>query len=84
MAKNAFENDFYKILSNAYYGKTKNEEQLTKLFCKSDVIQLADVFEKYIKVSINKSDSDPLYCVSLPGYISQCGLKNTDIKLEAH
>ena len=24
----------------------------------------------------------PLYCVSLPGYTWQCGLKNTDIKLQ--
>ena len=29
----------------------KDGEELTKLYCKSDVILLADVFEKFVKVS---------------------------------
>ena len=29
----------------------KNGEKVTKLFCKSDVILLADVFEKLVRVS---------------------------------
>ena len=29
----------------------KNGEELTKLYCKSDVISLVDVFEKVVKVS---------------------------------
>ena len=33
-------------------------EQLTKLFCKSDVFLLADIFEKFIKVSFEKFDID--------------------------
>ena len=41
------------------------------------------VFEKIIKVSINKLGVNPLYCVSPPGYTWQRGLKYTDIILQA-
>ena len=60
----------------------KNGEQLTKLYCKCDVILLADVFEKFVKVSTKEYKINPLYCVSLPGYTYQCALKYTDIKLQ--
>ena len=60
----------------------KDGEELTKLYCKSDVILLADVFEKFIKVSTEEYKINPLYCVSLPGYTYQCALKYTDIKLQ--
>ena len=33
-------------------------------------------------MSIEEIDNSHLYCVSLPGYTWQCGLKNTDNKLE--
>ena len=61
----------------------KDGEELTKLYCKSDVILLADVFEKFVKVSTEEYKINPLYCVSLPGYTYQCALKNTDSKLQA-
>ena len=60
----------------------KNGEELTKLYCKSEVFLLADVFEKFVEVSTEKYKINPLYCVSLPGYIYQCALKYTDIKLQ--
>ena len=60
----------------------KDGEESTKLYCKSDVILLADVFEKFVKVSFEEYDINPLYCVSLPGYTYQCALKYTDIKLQ--
>ena len=41
------------------------------------------MFEKIIKVAINKLGVNPLYCVSPPGYTWQRGLKYTDIKLHA-
>ena len=40
------------------------------------------MFEKFIKVSVNEFDINPLYCVSLPGYIWHCGLKYTRINLQ--
>ena len=60
----------------------KNGEEITKLYCKSDVILLADVTEKFAKVSTAEYGINPLYCVSLPGYTYQCALKYTDIKFQ--
>ena len=60
----------------------KNGEELTKVYCKSDVILLADVSEKFVKVSTKEYGNNPLYWVSLPGYTYQCALKYTDIKIQ--
>ena len=38
----------------------KDGEELTKLYCKSDVILLADVFEKFVKVSTEEYKINPL------------------------
>ena len=53
----------------------KNGEELTEIHLKSDVLLLACVFEKIIKISVNEYGFNPLYSVSLPGYTWQCGLK---------
>ena len=60
----------------------KNGEELTEIYLKSDVLLLACVFEKFIKVSVNEFGVNPLYCVSLPGYTWQFGLKYTNIRLQ--
>ena len=60
----------------------KNGKELTELYLKTDVILLADVFEKFIKVSLEEYKINPLYCVSLPGYTWLCGLKHTGINLQ--
>ena len=60
----------------------KDGEELTNLYCKSDVILLADIFEKFVKVSAEEYKINPLYCISLPGYTYQCALKYTNIKLQ--
>ena len=60
----------------------KNGEELTEIYLKSDVLLLACVFEKFIKVSVNEFGINPLYCVSLPGYTWQCGLKYMGINLQ--
>ena len=60
----------------------KDGEELTKLYCKSDFILLADIFEKFIKVSTEEYKINPLHCISLPSYTYQCALKYTDIKLQ--
>ena len=60
----------------------KNGEELTEIYLKSDVLLLACVFEKFIKVSVNEFDINPLYCISLPAYTWQCGLNYTEINLQ--
>ena len=60
----------------------KNGEELTEIHFKSDVLLLACLFEKFIKISVNEYGINPLYCVSLPGYTWQCGLKYTGINLQ--
>ena len=46
-----------------------NGKELTQLYLKSDVILLADVFEKFITTSFKTFKINPLYCVShVPGY----------------
>ena len=60
----------------------KGGEELTEIYLKSDVLLLACVFEKFIKVSVNEFKINPLYCVSLPGYTWECGLKYTGINLQ--
>ena len=60
----------------------KNGEELTEIYLESDVVLLACVFEKFIKVSVNEFHIDPLYCVFLPGYTWQCGLRYTGINLQ--
>ena len=60
----------------------KKGEGLTEIYLKSDVLLLACVFEKFIKVSVNEFGINSLYCVSLPGYTWQCGLKYTGINLQ--
>ena len=60
----------------------KNGDKLTKLYLKSDVPLLADIFDKILKVSIKEIDFNPLYCVSLPGYTWQCELNYVDFDLQ--
>ena len=60
----------------------KNGEELSQLYLKSDAILLADVFEKFIKISVEEDGINPSYYVSLPGYTWQCGLKYTGINLQ--
>ena len=52
------------------------------LYLKTDVLILADAFEKFRKFFIENHEIDPCYCYSAPGLTWQCGLKYTGIKLE--
>ena len=56
--------------------------EIFNLYLKSVVIFLADVFEKFTKVSINEFDINLLYCVNLPGYTWLCGVEYNDIQLK--
>ena len=71
-----------RTMDNTKKFNIKNGEELTEIYLKSDVFLLTCVFEKFIKVSVNEFGINPLYCVSLPGYTWQCGLKYTGINLQ--
>ena len=60
----------------------ENGEELTEMYLNSDVLFLTCVFENFIEVSVGEFEINPLYCVSLPGYTWQCGLKYTGINLQ--
>ena len=60
----------------------KSGKELIEKYKKSDVQLLACVFEKFIKVSVNDFDNNPLNCVSLPGYAWDCDLKYTGLNLQ--
>ena len=55
-------------------------KELTELFLKNDVLLLADILEKLFEVSADAFGINPLYCVNLPGYTWQWGLKKTVVK----
>ena len=57
-------------------------EKLTQLELTSDVILLADVFEKCFKVAVKKYGNNLLKSVSLPGYTYQCALKYGDPEIQ--
>ena len=90
------EEDFFSKLKYGYPGDeeiartmeiiklfdNKNGEELTEIDKKSDVLLLACMFEKFIKVSVNEFEINPLYCFSSPGYTWECGLKYTGINLQ--
>ena len=48
--------------------KIRNGQELTMLYLKMDVFQLADVFENFVESSTREYKINPLYSYSLPGY----------------
>ena len=57
-------------------------QELTMLYVKMDVLQLADVFENFVEISTREYKINPLYSYSLPGYTWKAGLKLTNIELD--
>ena len=52
------------------------------LYLKTDVLILADAFEKFRDFFLKHHQIDPCYCFSAPGLTWECGFKYTGIKLE--
>ena len=82
--KNGYPDDeeIQRTMDNIKKFYIKNGEELTEIYLKGDILLLACVIEKFIKVSVNDFGINPLYCMSLPGYTWQCGLKYTGINLQ--
>ena len=53
-----------------------------ELYLQSDVLILADAFEKFRDFFLTHHNIDPCYCYSAPGLTWQCGLRYTNINLE--
>ena len=60
----------------------KNLADYTGLYCKSDVLLLADVFESFIDVCREKYNLDPAHYITLPALSWDAMLKMTGVKLE--
>ena len=60
----------------------KNGREITEPYNKADAILLADIFEKFIKVSISEFSTRPLYDISPPGTTWSNGLRYTKSELE--
>ena len=60
----------------------KNGQELTMLYLKMDVLQLADVFENFVESSTREYKINPLYSYALPGYTWKASLKLTNIKVD--
>ena len=60
----------------------KNGREITELYLKTNVLQLADVFENFVEKATLEYSINPLYSYSLPGYTWKAGLKLTNIKLD--
>ena len=51
----------------------KNGQELTELYLKMDVLQLAEVFENFVEKTTLEYNINPLYSYSLPGYTWKAG-----------
>jgi hypothetical protein len=60
----------------------QNHGQFLDLYLKTDVLLLADLFERFRSVNIKHFNIDPCHCYSAPGLTWQAGLKYTNINLE--
>ena len=62
--------------------KCNNHGEFIDLYLQSDVLLLADCFERFRSVNMNNFLIDPCYCYSASGLTWEAGLKYTNIKLE--
>ena len=60
----------------------KNLGEYHDLYVQSDTVLLADVFENFRNMCINKYELDPAKLLSAPGLTWQAALKKTKVKLD--
>ena len=61
---------------------SKTLRDYCNLYCQTDVILLADVFENYRELELEHFQLDPVNYVSFPSQSFDCALKKTGIELE--
>ena len=83
LVKNLSDNDF-KYLSEEFSGEFLKlvKENDHDLYLKTDVLLLADVFEKFINTCLDYYGLDPCHYFSSPGLCWDAMLKMTHIKLD--
>jgi hypothetical protein len=88
--------DFYSKLSNSDISEDdykhaqkvwdtfniKNLGEYQDLYCTTDVLLLADIFENFRNLSIEDYGLDPAHYFTLPGYAWDCMLKLSEVKLD--
>ena len=62
--------------------EVKNLGEYHDLYVQSDTLFLADVYENFKNMYLDKYEFDPTYFVSAPGLAWQACLKKTGVKLE--
>ena len=60
----------------------KNLAEYTGLYCKSDVLLLADVWESFVNVCLKKYGLDPSHYITSPSLFNDAMLKMTGVELE--
>ena len=77
------EEEEYKHAQNVWKKyNCKTLKDYHNLYLKTDVLILADAFEKFRDFFLKHHQIDPCYCFSAPGLTWECGFKYTGIKLE--
>ena len=76
------EKDYFKAINVWNVFKMNTMGAYHDLYLKTDVLLLADVFEKFIKTCLNYYGLDPCHYFSSPGLIWNAMLKMTGIKLD--
>ena len=62
--------------------RCKNLADYTEIYCKSDVLLLADVFENFIDVCFEKFQLNPAHYITAPSLALDAMLKMTEVKLD--
>lgn len=60
----------------------KNLHDYLNVYLKTDVLLLADIFENYRKLSMEKYGLDPAHYFTTPGYSWDAMLKFTNVRIE--
>lgn len=59
-------------------------QEYTKIYLKTDVLLLADIFENFRRNCIALYELDPAHYITLPGYSWDCMLKYTQVEMTLH
>ena len=83
LTKESIKDDELKYANEVFYKfYCKNLEDYTKLYLKTDINLLAEVFEKFRDLSISTYGLDPAGYFTTPGFAWDAALKKTKIKLD--